>query len=133
MLSCCKHCKHTGSHIHERGWSCKYHDVFISLNDLENLKKAFQCKDCELDYDHIFQTGVKCKKVSIDYVLKQPYASTHNGIHIYRKKDGDGLGIANAPEDMVEYYVVSLDGFPVFRSDDIEKIKFIKKGLGLKP
>lgn len=133
MLSCCRHCKYTGSFFHEIGWACKKHDFFIHMDDLESLERASHCKDCQLDLDELFRKGVKADVVSIGYVL-EGNSGVHNGIHTYTRADDptDKLYVKGTSADMVVGYVVFFDGFPVFRTNDESVVRLIKEGFNFK-
>ena len=77
MLRCCKHCRHTGFFVHESGWSCSKHDFWVDLNNIEKLKKVFECVDCELSLENIFHIGVKGYSISIKYILEEN-SEVHN-------------------------------------------------------
>lgn len=133
MLRCCMHCNHTGNFVHESGWACRKHDFWVNLNNLDSLKKVFECKDCRLDLDDLFRIGVKGYSISIEYVLKDN-AHVHNDIMIYYKEGEHPRKphVNPTSSDMVEKYVVYFNDFPVYRTHNPDVIKFIKKGFNFK-
>lgn len=130
MMACCRKCKHTGSFSYESGWSCKKHDFWIGINDLESLQKAFDCKDCQLSLNDLFKIGVKCGIISINYKLVKN-SHVYNNIFSYTKQGDDSgkLYVNHPTDDLVVEYTVCFDDFPVYRTTDIEMIKLIKEGF----
>lgn len=133
MYRCCKHCNHTGHHVHEIGWSCEKHDFFVNWNDKECIEKVFECTDCRLSLNDIFKIGVYCNNISIKYVLADN-SQVHNDIMVYYK-EGEyprKPHIKSTSGDMVVEYIVCFDNFPVFKTRKAENIELIKKGFNLK-
>ena len=130
MLRCCRRCKNTGYFVHESGWSCEKHGFFISINNLESLQRAFDCQDCQLNLNRLFEIGVKHDTISIKYKLIEN-SQRYNGIFTYTKQGDDSgkLYVEHPTDDLVVEYTVCFDDFPVYRTTDIEMIKLIKEGF----
>lgn len=130
MYKCCRHCNHTGNHVHEIGWKCEKHDFFVNWNDKKCVDKVFECTDCRLSFSNLFQIGVYADDISVKYVLEE-YSESHNEIMVYYK-EGEyprKPHVEPANKNLIVEYIVCFDDFPVFRTEDIEEIEFIKKGF----
>lgn len=145
MFICCRHCKHTGSHHHERGWTCKKHDVFINLNDYESMNQMFNCKDCTLGVGDIFRIAPYCNTISFQIVFDE-YFCVMNNMGVYIKDDEkwdngrykykgisfvDVYDTHNVDNTHIMGYKLLFNDFPVFYTEDKKEIDFIKEGLGL--
>ena len=145
MYICCRHCKHTGSHYHEQGWTCNKHNRMVNLNNLESVKEMFNCKDCQLDIDNILRIAKYCNTISFEYVFDEYFEVMNNmGVvikdsekwnHGFYKNQGysftDVYETHHVTNDHVVGYRLLFDGFPVFYTANKDEIEFIRKGLGL--
>ena len=143
MYRYCRHCKHTGSFIHEEGHSCQLHNFSVSLNNLDAIHKMYECQDCEISLDEIHNIARYASNISVQSDFDDYFESMNNmGTYI---KAGMGekwqhhqydsllevLDVRDVKNDHVLGYKILFDGFPVYKTTNIEEIDFIMKGLGM--
>lgn len=141
MYICCRHCKHNGNFVHERGHSCRLHNCFINYNDKESVELMFNCKDCQLDISDVFSIARYCKSISVEYIFDEYFEVMNNmGVVIKDSKEWNNgfykdmlkaYKVKEVTNDHVIGYKVLFDGFPVYSCERMEEINFILKGLGL--
>lgn len=143
MYRFCKHCRHTGHFIHEEGHSCRKHDFFVNINYMDTLKKMMECKDCDLTFERVLGHARYASKISFEIDFDDTFHVMNSmGTHI-KKGQGDKWEMRDYDSPLEVYdcfdventhvlcYRVLFDDFPVYKTTDVEEIKFFIRGLGL--
>ena len=143
MYRFCKHCRHTGHFVHEEGHSCEKHNFFVNLNDINAMKKMAECKDCNLGFGRILENARYASKIAFEIDFDDTFHVMNNmGTYIQANK-GDKWQIHDYESPLevydcydventhVLFYKILFDGFPVYKTTDVEEIKFFIRGLGL--
>jgi len=143
MYRYCKNCKHTGCFVYEAGHSCELHDFFVDVNDFESIKKMFKCQDCEISIEKILQIARYASTISVQIDFDEYFQAMNNMDAYIKMGKGDQwqhnqyesplevLDVHDVENDHVICYRILFDGFPVYKTKDIEEINFIMKGLGM--
>ena len=142
MYICCKHCEYTGNFLHEKGHSCKKHKTFIDLNSKESVDLMFNCKDCQLYIHDLIKIARHMKSISFEYILNENFRSRNDmGIIIKDEKKFNKGFYKDSIDKVFKAYDVDttehiigwkilFNEFPVYYTESIDEIKFIKSALG---